>query len=235
MKPQMEPWVRSLLVRLVFASWRMVKALTTNQALTAENERLSKAATPTESIWRMRKEELVEVAIAELGVTRTQANAETVIVLRERIRRSRKEQAAEADPLQAVPPGLERMRVEDLVKECTNRQISVAALPGEKGPRMARPQMMIAIRDDVARRQTESKEDDWHMTVDTDKMDTDKMESGSASKEEKSPPGTVLEGACEGPAGLPKRIGPMGHVPGEGNWSAYSRCRGNSTAGSAAQ
>ena len=91
MKPSMEPWVRSLLVRLVFASWKMVKALTTNQALTAENERLMRAATPTESIWRMRKEELVEVAIAELGVTRTQANAETVIVLRERIRRSRKE------------------------------------------------------------------------------------------------------------------------------------------------
>ena len=163
----MEPWARSLLVRLVFASWRMVKVLTHNQALTTENERLAKLASPIESIWRMKKEELIELAIAELGLTRTQASRETVIVLRERLRRSRKEAVAQSDPLQTVPAGLERMRVEELVKECTRRLISVAPLSGEQGLRLTRPQMILAIRDDVARRQNAPVETEWSMEVDS--------------------------------------------------------------------
>ena len=119
----MEPWARSLLVRLVFASWRMVKVLTLNQALIAENERLTKLAGPIESIWRMRKEELIEIAIAELGVTRTQASKETVLVLRERIRRSRKESVAQSYPLQTVPVGLERM----LVEQVAHAEVSLQA------------------------------------------------------------------------------------------------------------
>ena len=216
-----------MLVRLVFASWRMVTALTSSQALTAENERL-RLSNPTESIWRMRKEELVELAIAELGLTRTQASAETVIVLRERLRRSRKMQAVEADPLLSVPARLERMLAADLVKECTTRQISVAPLPGEKGERMTRAQMMLAIRDDVTRRQS-APEDDWHMTVDSEKKADETI-----PKEDKAPPGAVLGGACEWAACVQERIGPMGHVPGEGDWSAHSRRRSYSAAGSAA-
>ena len=167
MKQQMEPWTRSLLVRLTFASWRMVTALTSSQTLQAENQRL-REINPKESIWLMKKADLVEVAIAELGYTRTQATAKTVIELRERLRVSRKEHREEEDPLLKVPAKMERMVVEELVSECTRRAISVAPLPGEKGARKTRAQMMIAIRDDVARRQTPKEaEDEWQMTVDS--------------------------------------------------------------------
>ena len=178
MKQQMEPWTRSLLVRLTFASWRMVTALTSSQTLQAENQRL-REINPKESIWLMKKADLVEVAIAELGYTRTQATAKTVIELRERLRVSRKEHREEEDPLLKVPAKMERMVVEELVSECTRRAISVAPLPGEKGARKTRAQMMIAIRDDVARRQTPKEaEDAWEMTVD----------SGAAIQEEKGLP-----------------------------------------------
>ena len=61
------------------------------------------------------------------------------------------------------------MLAEELVKGCTKRSISVAPLPGEKGARKTRAQMIIDIRDDVARRQTPKEaEDEWQMTVDSD-------------------------------------------------------------------
>ena len=63
------------------------------------------------------------------------------------------------------------------MRECTKRSISVAPLPGEKGVRKTRAQMIIDIRDDVARRQTPKEaEDEWQMTVDSDaKIREDEM------------------------------------------------------------
>ena len=100
----------------MLTSWWMITALTSIQALKAENERL-KEINPKESIWLMKKADLVEVAIAELGWTRAQAAAKTVIEIREMLRRSRKAQMAEEDPLLKIPPKLERMLAEELVRE----------------------------------------------------------------------------------------------------------------------
>ena len=150
----------------------MVTALTTCQALKAENQRI-KDINPKESIWLMKKAELVEVAMAELGFTRSQAQEKTVGELKERLKQSRKEHKEAEDPFLKPPPKMEKMLAADLVKECTKRGISVAPLPGEKGDRQTRPQMMLAIRNDVARRLTRVGEEDWQMTDATTHEDGD--------------------------------------------------------------
>ena len=79
-----------MLLRLALSNWRLNIAQTANQAPQTENENL-KQINPKESIWVMRKAELVELGIAELGTTRTQATNMTVDELRERLRVSRKQ------------------------------------------------------------------------------------------------------------------------------------------------
>ena len=71
------PWTRSLLLRVALTNWKLAAVQTMNQALLTENERLRKI-NPKESIWQMKKAELVEVAVAELGITRVQASVITV-------------------------------------------------------------------------------------------------------------------------------------------------------------
>ena len=157
---EMEPWKRSLLLRLVMSNWRLVAVQTSNQALLTENERLQ-MINPKESIWQMRKAELIELAIAELQVTRAAATKMTVEELRERLRLERKKAKDEEDPLQRLPKGLSKMTAAQLRAECTQRLISVAPLPDEKRLTKTRPQMMLEIRHDVDRRQTPDAEQDW--------------------------------------------------------------------------
>ena len=153
-------------MRLVMTSWRLVAVQTSNQALLTENERLQ-MINPKESIWQMRKAELIEVAIAELQVTRSAATKMTVEELRERIRVERKKARDEEDPLTKLPKGLGKMSVAQLQAECTQRLISVAPLPDEKRLHKTRAQMLLDIRHDVDRRQTPTAEQDW-MSVDVD-------------------------------------------------------------------
>ena len=147
----------------------MAVAQTACQALQAENERL-KRINPKESIWVMKKAELVELGVSELGTTRTQATKMTVDELRERLRVSRKQSKEEEDPLTRLPVGMSKMKAADLVVECTKRCISVAPLPGEKGNQKTRPQMMLEIRNDVDRRlATAAKtEAEWVMPMTVD-------------------------------------------------------------------
>ena len=77
MDPCSGPWSRWLLLRLALSNWRLIITQTANVALRTENARL-KQINPRESIWLMRKAELIEVAIAELGLTRVQATDKTV-------------------------------------------------------------------------------------------------------------------------------------------------------------
>ena len=119
-------------MRLALTNWRLITAQTMSQALLAENERLQRI-NPKESIWQMKKAELVELGIAELSLTRVQATKMTVDELRERLRVSRKQSKEEEDPLTKLPVGMGKMKFAELVVECTQRCISVAPLPGE-GP-----------------------------------------------------------------------------------------------------
>ena len=161
------PWRRSLLLRLALSNWRLITAQTMSQALLAENERLQRI-NPKESIWQMKKAELVELGIAELSLTRVQATKMTVDELRDRLRVSRKQAKEEEDPLTKLPVGMGKMKSAELVVQCTHRCISVAPLPGEKGALKTRAQMMLEIRNDVARRTAANAEEEWHMPMTVD-------------------------------------------------------------------
>ena len=104
-----------------------------------------------ESIWNMRKPELVEVARKELGMSVATANQKTVTVLRELIRAKRKDDQAAQDPMAQVPKGLEKMKKDDLIKEMEKRN-----LPLNHNP--TRPQMIVMIKDNVNSHQLVARE-----------------------------------------------------------------------------
>ena len=138
------------LVRRVFAAWRMRALRTMVETLKSEvralRERLGKQKS---SIWQMRKEDLIELARRELGMPRPDAEKESVITLREKIRRNRAQVQEEADPLVTLPKGLERMTAEELCRECRARNLDITPLPGHRGQVKTRPQMILMIREDV--------------------------------------------------------------------------------------
>ncbi len=79
----------------------------------------------------MKKDELVEVARRELGLSQAQAQAETVLVLREHIRSHRAEvrcqQVLSTSPDAQTPRGLQRMSHSELAQECSRRGIEIPA------------------------------------------------------------------------------------------------------------
>ena len=115
------------------------------EAAQTEVERLKmKRETGSESIWHMKKEELVEVARRELGQTRAQAEKETVLTLRELVRRKRKDNQFQENPLNSLPKGLGAMKKEELMDEALKRN-----LPTENQTRAG---LILLIRDDVESR-----------------------------------------------------------------------------------
>ena len=138
-------------LRLIFQSWALTSTRASLEAASTELARLgSKKKT---SIWAMNKAELVEVARKELGLTVTQAEKETVLILRERIRATRSAAEVAGDPLTKLPKGLDKMLVADLKTE-----LVIRGLPEPEQPTRAR--MIMLIRDDVVSRY----EDHYHET-----------------------------------------------------------------------
>ena len=130
----------------VFQAWRLAVLLVQLAGVRSEVGRLrAVAGRRSNSIWHMNKGELVEVAHRELGMSYEEASRKTVLHLRELIRRARSEAAVEQNPLCRVPPGLDRMKKEDLQAECLNRDILADAT-------WTRPRMIVAIREDVEER-----------------------------------------------------------------------------------
>ena len=81
---------KTMFLRLLFAAWKEIAIMMQVAALQKEKERMKEFfGKQSSSIWQMHKHDLVEVAIAELGMTRAVADKETVFVLRERIRMAR--------------------------------------------------------------------------------------------------------------------------------------------------
>ena len=133
-------------------AWRLLVDQRSVEAYSEENARLvAQAGKRAHSIWHKNKEELVELAVQELGMSRRNAKAETVTVLREKLRVNRQVMAEEQDPMAKIPKGLEKMLHAQLMVECVNRGISVEPLPGHTRV-ITRAQMIIRIRDDVERR-----------------------------------------------------------------------------------
>jgi hypothetical protein len=104
------------------------------------------------TIRTMKKQELMEVARRELELRHEQAEAITVIELREAIRAHREQTRTLLHPHASLPKGLSRMTAEELTRECAERGLLV--------DRATRPQMIAAIRSHVL---TTQGEEDWAM------------------------------------------------------------------------
>ena len=130
----------------LFSAWRITILEQNLIGFMAETESLkAKLGKKSESIWHMNRADLVEVARKELGMTLAAAEKETVVTLREKIRRQRDVSKVMLDPMSQVPKGLDRMKLEELKSECLLR-----GLP--ELPKPTRPALIVQIRDDVEQR-----------------------------------------------------------------------------------
>ena len=112
-----------------------------------------RAGPPQEtSIWRTKREQLVEVFIDELGMTRSQAAKETALTLRQKIKANRGMLHTVADPLDELPKGLSRMSHAELCKEMEKRGLHMPT--GQRGAHRANTKgyMIVAIKDHVEQR-----------------------------------------------------------------------------------
>ena len=149
--------LQSYFKRMMFVAWRDEINGRMRAGLQTEVTRLGEVAGRRgSSIWMMRKEDLIQCAYRELEMSRTQAERETVVTLRERLRQARARNDAKAsatDPLMQtqVPSGLERMTHAVLILECEKRGISTAAPPASKGRAQrelkTRAAMIVDIKD----------------------------------------------------------------------------------------
>ena len=144
----------------IFLQWRTYTLQVIAIGLRTETlQRKLHAGPEANSIWHMHKKELVLLAQVELGISFEEANRETVVVLRELIRRSRDAAKEQKDPLDSLPKGLDKMNHAQLMDECIMRGIDVeaidAASSSTKVPsKKTRPQMILDIREYVALRHT---------------------------------------------------------------------------------
>jgi hypothetical protein len=129
-------------------AWQLYGKKVLAEALSTEVERLKvKLGKKSDSIWTSNKAELVELARAELGMTIAAAERETITVLKERLRSRRQMLKTAVDPLDLIPKGLERMKLDELKEEIEKRKLP---LP----PKATRPALIVLIRDDVTNRST---------------------------------------------------------------------------------
>ena len=151
--------VRELTLKLVFALWRGLMVETERAALRSEVNRMTELlGRQGTSIWDMKKQELIEVARRELEMPPHVAQKLTVMVLREKIRATRKDREAieHSEPsghiqeIDSLPKGLEKMTSEQLVEECTKRGISTHTTERGRNAIKSRPRMIVAIKDYVA-------------------------------------------------------------------------------------
>ena len=162
-------------MQCAFQAWRLMTVCNRLAAADAEVERLhDKLGRTGHSIWNMLKDELIEVAVRELGVTRPRATKMSVPELRERIRASRKPPEPD-DPLVHPPPDLANLSLDKLQKECSRRGL-------EPEPKATRGQMIVLIADDVQHRKAlealnTSTSDPADPTTEWFEMDVDSMET----------------------------------------------------------
>ena len=126
-------------LQLVIMAWKAWYQELVIECLEKQVQNATEAGEPRpSSIWQMRKGELVELAISELGWTRRQAEAETVGQLRLALREMKDEQkvtAALVGPQSALAKGLNRMLLAQLQEEATTRQIELTRADGKSKTR----------------------------------------------------------------------------------------------------
>ena len=95
-----------------------------------------------ESVWEMRKAELVETAKKELGFTMAKATELTALELRHLVKQGRD---ANLEPKLNLPKGMGKMRLAELQGEASSRGIDLSD-PTAKGGVRTRASLMLAIR-----------------------------------------------------------------------------------------
>ena len=134
-------------MQCILQAWCLMATRSHLAAADAEIDRLrEKLGRTGSSIWNMLKEELIEVAVNELGVTRPRAAKMNVPELRERIRAARQPPEPE-DPLVKPPPNLSNLDLGKLRAECSLRGLE----PDEQA---TRGQMIVLIQDDIQYRKS---------------------------------------------------------------------------------
>ena len=125
----------------IFNAWMRVVMTIKLEASACEVARLTdKLGKKNSSIWNQTKEELVEITRRELGMTVTQASNETVLTLRELIRRNRE-----------IKEVLWRKQ-RNMIKEALVEEAKKRGLPTEGT--QTRQSLWLLIRDDLRMRST---------------------------------------------------------------------------------
>ena len=145
-------WLTRRALQVLFNAWYGCTKAEMSNWLAAEAGRLNELVPQETSIWRMKTEQLVEVFIDELGITRSQAEKEIAQTLRQKIKANRDMLNTVADPLDEVPKGLGRMSHAELCKEMEKRGLHMPA--GQRGAHRANTKgyMIVAIKDHVEQR-----------------------------------------------------------------------------------
>lgn len=138
-------FIKRQLLKLILRCWAWITARVVVEALTMETARLVPIGGKSGSIWSMKKVELAEVARKELGMTVAQAQKETVITLREKIRRVRAVTNLTEDPLAKAPKGLDRLSLDELKEQVITRDLQMMDKP-------TRAALNRQIRDDIQTR-----------------------------------------------------------------------------------
>jgi hypothetical protein len=148
------------LLRTCFSQWRILTLATLLQLARAAITTASSAVET--SMWKMKKEDLIEMARRELRLENHQAAKATVIELREMIRQHRASAQNMRDPRLQVPKGPSKMTVAEPLQECNARDTQFEASSNSRGPNRA--QMIMAIKQWVATAGgQEQPETDWYM------------------------------------------------------------------------
>ena len=115
----------TIFLRILFATWKEKAFAMQAKATKADLQRMKKLlAKQSNSIWLMKKQDVVDLAISEIGMTRADADVETLTMFRERIRRTREFQAQMDDPLVKIPIGLLDWR--EWTRKTSRKNVNVA-------------------------------------------------------------------------------------------------------------
>ena len=150
------------------------------------------------SIWQMRKAELVEPAVMELGWPRRQAEAETVGQLRLALRERKAEQKAArvlTSPQSVLPKGLNRMKRVQLQEEATTRHIEVTRADGR---RKTKEELIRDVRRHAAEVGVES---EWILPPDPGRDSPGPRRESTGTSSEDSPETAPYTGRAESGTG----------------------------------
>jgi hypothetical protein len=155
------PLQRKAIIRAVLVCWQLVAVKAKNCELQDEIRRLrarqvelptvTSTAATEQSIWRMKKAELVEVAVQELLITHQQASNITVAALRHLIKENRDQLQEPTAQQSGLPSGLSRMSHKELAVQADARGINVLD-PRRRHGMKVRQQLIMDIQEYEAAR-----------------------------------------------------------------------------------